>query len=65
MRQRPRRRHARSLPESAGQYELSDLPDDLMLQRLAKLPIDAQRRNGGAGTFGLTKWLYHGRHNWP
>jgi hypothetical protein len=48
-----------------GQYELPDLPDELMLQRLVKQPIYAQSRDGGAGALCIAKWLYHRRHNWP
>ena len=44
---------------------LADLPDDLVLQRLAKQPIDAQCGDGGAGPFGIAKWLYDRHHNWP
>src|SRR5262249_10117371 len=53
MRQSPRRRHARSLAEPAGQDELSDLADDLMLERLAVQAIDAQGGDRGAGTSGI------------
>jgi hypothetical protein len=51
--------------EPAGQDELPDLADQLMLQRLAKQPIDAQGGDGGTGLLGITKWLYLIRHNWP
>jgi hypothetical protein len=51
--------------EPAGQYELPDLPDELMLQRLLKQPIDAQGGNSSTGTLCMTKWLYHRHHNWP
>ena len=47
----------------AGQDELPDLPDELMLQRLMQQTINAERGDRGTGSLG--KWLYLIRHNWP